>query len=106
MVSWIYAQIQGREKLVFCEGDLRPQRERKEGGRRKDGREEIEGKRGEKEGGDQGRQERKKRMKAGREEEGGKEGSREPTEFLTEQYSRDSHRMGFQMCYWGESQNI
>lgn len=45
-------------------------------------------------------------MKAGREEEGGKEGGREPTEFLTEQYSRDSHRMGFQMCYWSESQNI
>ena len=88
--------------MVCCEGDLRPQRKRKERGRRKDGREKMEGKRGEKERTDQGRQERKKRMKAEREEEGG----REPTEFLTELYSQDSHRMGLQMCYWGESQNI
>lgn len=45
-------------------------------------------------------------MKAEREEEGGEEGGGEPMEFLTKQHSRDSHMMGLQMCYWGESQNI
>lgn len=111
MVSQVYGQFQGRERMGCCEGDLRPQRERQEGGRRKYGREKMEGKKkrrksGEKEGGDQGRQEGKKeqekegkkRMKGEREEEGGKEGGREPTEFLTEQYSWNSHRTGLQMC--------